>query len=114
MGPLRIWEGEPLAGRPQGGRCRKRDLGQTPWADGSGMGWSRHTGNGGSIDLPLPKALILGGLTAQGQARARKPSFYTPSPRLAGWASSYLLEEAEGLLGGSGGQDGVAAPGAWP
>lgn len=33
---------------------------------------------------------------------------------MAGWASSYLLEEAEGLLGGRGGQDGVAAPWAGP
>lgn len=33
---------------------------------------------------------------------------------MAGWASSYLFEEAEGLLGGRGGQDGVAAPWAGP
>lgn len=51
---------------------------------------------------------------AQGQTGV---SFFLPHPQapsLAGWASGYLLEEAEGLLGGRGGQDGVAAPWAGP
>lgn len=56
------------------------------------------------------KSLIWGGSWPE---TASPPS--TPqAPRPASWASSYLLEEAEGLLGGCGGQDGVAATGAGP
>lgn len=48
---------------------------------------------------------------AQGQDRTYE-SFHTPSHWASRLGVSYLLEEAEGLLGGRGGHNGVAASGA--
>lgn len=106
MGPLRIQEGT-LHWNVSWQQVQEA----RPWPDSyaDGRGW----GGGGAGLLGMKSKRIFHyqspNLGDPQPEPAGSPSTLQ-APRLASWASGYLLEEAEGLLGGSGGQDGVAAP----